>query len=84
VNIDQINSSLHTVADEMMDLEFQLSEKRRERDALIVAGRAARLSLRVMADACLVSHQTIANILEREEGAAGVATTTAPPASRVL
>jgi hypothetical protein len=84
VNIDQINSSLHTVADEMMDLEYQLSEKRRERDALIVAGRAARLSLRVMADACLVSHQTIANILEREEGAAGVATTTAPPASRVL
>jgi hypothetical protein len=84
VNIDQINSSLHTVADEMMDLEFQLSEKRRERDALIVAGRAARLSLRVMAEACLVSHQTIANILEREEGAAGVATTTAPPASRVL
>ena len=84
MNIDQINSSLHTVADEMMDLEFQLSEKRRERDALIVAGRAARLSLRVMADACLVSHQTIANILEREEGAAGVATTTAPPASRVL
>ena len=70
MNIDQINSSLHTVADEMMDLEFQLSEKRRERDALIVAGRAARLSLRVMADACLVSHQTIANILEREEGAA--------------
>jgi hypothetical protein len=58
------------VADEMMDLEYQLSEKRRERDALIVAGRAARLSLRVMADACLVSHQTIANILEREEGAA--------------
>jgi len=54
----------------MMDLEYQLSEKRRERDALIVAGRAARLSLRVMADACLVSHQTIANILEREEGAA--------------
>ena len=84
MTIDQIHSNLHTVADEMMDLEYQLSEKRRERDALIVAGRAARLSLRVMADACLVSHQTIANILEREEGAAGVATTTAPPASRVL
>jgi len=79
---EYIKNELHQIADDVMDLEYKLSEKRRQRDALIMAGRSAGLSLRVMAEACMVSHQTIANILERESGAAGEATTTTPPASR--
>jgi hypothetical protein len=78
---EYIKNELHQIADDVMDLEYKLSEKRRQRDALILAGRSAGLSLRAMAEACMVSHQTIANILDRE-GAAGEATTTTPPASR--
>jgi hypothetical protein len=79
---EYIKNELHQIADDVMDLEYKLSEKRRQRDALIMAGRTAGLSLRAMAEACLVSHQTIANILDRESGAAGEASTTTPPASR--
>jgi len=80
---DYIESQLHTIADEIMDLEYALSEKRRQRDAMITAGRFAGLSLRAIAEACMVSHQTIANIIERTSSAAGAGATTAPGADRL-
>lgn len=79
---------LRTVADELIDIEFARSEKRRERDALMVMAREARVPFRSIADACLVSHQTVANIVERESaldresGAAGAGATTTPQHGR--
>ena len=56
---------LRTVADEVMDLEFAVSEKRRQRDALIVSARTVGVSLRAIGDACMISHQTVQNIVDR-------------------
>ena len=50
---------------------------------MITAGRFAGLSLRAIAEACMVSHQTIANIIERTSSAAGASATTAPGADRL-
>lgn len=78
-----LKAQLDAAADDVMDAEFILSEKRRKRDELIVACAADGQSLRSIADSCLVSHQTIANILERARvEAAGGVTTTAPAAGR--
>ena len=56
------------VADELMDLEFAVAEKRRERDYMIVQARAQGLSLRTIGDACMISHQTVQNICDRAGG----------------
>ena len=87
-NDETILDALRSVADELIDIEFARSEKRRSRDALIVRAREARVPFRAIADACLVSHQTIANIVERESaherenGAAGAGATTTPQHGR--
>ena len=71
---------LRSIADEVMDLEFALSEKRRNRDAMIIAARTADCSLRAIGDACMISHQTVQNILNRNIDATGpVPTTTDEP-----
>ena len=65
---------LRSVADDIIDAEFALSDKRRNRDALIRSARDAGVSLRDIGDICMVSHQTVANIVER--GAADASATT--------
>jgi hypothetical protein len=72
---EQIAEQLRDAADNLMDAEFVVSEKRRERDRLIVEAQSRGLSLRAIGDLCLVSHQTVANII-----AAGSAQTTTPSA----
>ncbi|MFZ9846487.1 MAG: hypothetical protein ACO3E3_05075 [Candidatus Limnocylindrus sp.] len=72
---EHIKAQLRDAADELMDAEFAVSEKRRRRDELIRAASVAGLSLRAIGDLCLVSHQTVANII-----AAGSAQTTTPSA----
>lgn len=72
---EHIKAQLRDAADELMDAEFAVSEKRRRRDELIRAASVAGLSLRAIGDLCLVSHQTVANII-----AAGPAQTTTPSA----
>lgn len=62
---ETIRNQLRDIADEVMDLEFSLSQKRRERDTTMQAARAVGLSLREIGDICLVSHQTVANITEK-------------------
>lgn len=71
---DYLKSQLGTIADDIMDAEFALSEKRRQRDAMITAAREAGISLRDIGDICMISHQTVANIIER--GAADASATT--------
>ena len=66
---------LRNAADEVMDAEFAVSEKRRQRDALILAASTAGFSLRAIGDLCMISHQTVANII-----AAGSVQTTTPSA----
>ena len=56
-----------------------LSEKRRERDRMIVQARSQGFSLRAIGDACMISHQTVQNICDRASGpdrAAGPVPTT--------
>lgn len=60
---DNIADQLRDAADELMDAEFATSEKRRARDRLIVEASSAGLSLRAIGDLCMVSHQTVANVL---------------------
>ena len=72
---EHIKAQLRDAADELMDAEFAVSEKRRRRDELIRAASVSGLSLRAIGDLCLVSHQTVANII-----AAGSAQTTTPSA----
>ena len=72
---DYLHEQLRQIADDVMDLEFALSEKRRQRDAMIVSARVAGLSLRMIGEACMISHQTVQNICDRA-GAAGPAPTT--------
>ena len=79
IDIDVIHMQITEVADEIMDAEYALSEKRKQRDALIVAGYAAGLSSRRIADACMLSHTTILTIVER---AASANATTALSAGR--
>ena len=62
---DYLHEQLRQIADDVMDLEFALSEKRRQRDAMIVSARAAGLSLRMIGEACMISHQTVQNICDR-------------------
>ena len=59
---DYLHEQLRQIADDVMDLEFALSEKRRQRDAMIVSARAAGLSLRMIGEACMISHQTVQNV----------------------
>jgi hypothetical protein len=70
---DHIRGQLRDAADDVMDAEFAVSEKRRRRDELIRAASVAGLSLRTIGDLCMISHQTVANII-----AAGSAQTTTP------
>ena len=65
---DYMIEQLRNAADEVMDLEFALSEKRRQRDALIVTARGLGVSLRAIGDACMISHQTVQNICDRASG----------------
>ena len=65
---DHMIEQLRTVADEVMDLEFALSEKRRQRDAMIFMARGMGVSLRAIGDACMISHQTVQNIVDRAAG----------------
>jgi hypothetical protein len=60
---DYLAEQLRTAADDVMDAEFTVSEKRRQRDALIIAASTAGLSLRAIGDLCMISHQTVANII---------------------
>ena len=62
------SEDLREIADDVMDLEFALSEKRRQRDAMIVSARVAGLSLRMIGEACMISHQTVQNIIDRVNG----------------
>ena len=65
---DSMIEELRTISDEVMDLEFALSEKRRDRDALIISARVVGVSLRTIGDACMISHQTVQNICDRAGG----------------
>lgn len=65
---DYMVEQLRDKADEVMDLEFALSEKRRQRDALIISARVVGVSLRTIGDACMISHQTVQNICDRAGG----------------
>ena len=65
---DYMIEQLRNAADEVMDLEFALSEKRRQRDAMIVTARGMGVSLRAIGDACMISHQTVQNICDRASG----------------
>jgi hypothetical protein len=65
---DYLHEQLRQIADDVMDLEFALSEKRRQRDALIISARVAGVSLRAIGDACMISHQTVQNICDRAGG----------------
>ena len=65
---DACHAVLVKVADELMDLEFAVAEKRRERDYMIVQARIAGISLRAIGDACMISHQTVQNICDRASG----------------
>lgn len=78
---DYLCEQLRQVADDVMDLEFALSEKRRNRDALIIAARSAGVSLRAIGEICMISHQTVQNIVDRVE-AAGVVPTTVDESGR--
>ena len=76
---DYLHEQLRQIADDVMDLEFALSEKRRQRDAMIVSARAAGLSLRMIGEACMISHQTVQNICDRAGAAGPVPTTVDEP-----
>jgi len=65
---DYMIEQLRTVSDEVTDLEFAISEKRRQRDALIICARVVGVSLRTIGDACMISHQTVQNICDRAGG----------------
>ena len=65
---DYMIEQLRNAADEVMDLEFALSEKRRQRDAMIFMARGMGVSLRAIGDACMISHQTVQNIVDRAAG----------------
>ena len=65
---DYLHEQLRQIADDVMDLEFALSEKRRQRDAMIVSARVAGLSLRMIGEAGMISHQTVQNIVDRAAG----------------
>jgi hypothetical protein len=65
---DYLAEQLRNAADEVMDAEFAVSEKRRQRDALILAASTAGLSLRAIGDLCMISHQTVANIIAAGQG----------------
>ena len=56
-------------AEELMDTEFLAADLRRRRDAAIIEARAQGNSLRTIADAAMVSHQTVANIISAAEQA---------------
>ena len=62
------SEDLRDIADDVMDLEFALSEKRRERDRMIVQARSQGFSLRAIGEACMISHQTVQNICDRASG----------------
>ena len=76
---DYLHEQLRQIADDVMDLEFALSEKRRQRDAMIVSARVAGLSLRMIGEACMISHQTVQNICDRAGAAGPVPTTVDEP-----
>jgi len=65
VTKDSIIEELRTIADDVMDLEFSLSERRRQRDSMIIMARGMGVSLRAIGDACMISHQTVQNIVDR-------------------
>ena len=67
---DYLHEQLRQIADDVMDLEFALSEKRRERDRMIVQARSQGFSLRAIGEACMISHQTVQNICDRASGSA--------------
>lgn len=56
-------------AEELMDTEFLAADLRRRRDAAIIEARKQGNSLRTIADAAMVSHQTVANIIAAAEQA---------------
>ena len=66
---------LREITDEVLEARLLLSEKSQQQEDMIVAARFAGMSLRAIAECCLCSHQTIANILARN-GAAGASATT--------
>ena len=74
---DYLHEQLRQIADDVMDIEFALSEKRRQRDAMIVSARAAGLSLRMIGEACMISHQTVQNIVDRANERGGNSAATA-------
>ena len=78
---DFISVRLANIADEIMEQEFTLSHLRRKRDEMIVEARDAGVSLRRIAELCMISHQTVANICERN-GADGARATTTGDAAR--
>ena len=67
MNAETCAIALRDIADELMDLEFAVSQKRRERDNMIVQARSAGLSLRHVGDICMISHQTVQNIVDRAD-----------------
>lgn len=49
------------------EIEFQLADARRVRDQAIRDARAEGASLREIAEAAMVSHQTVANIIAADQ-----------------
>jgi hypothetical protein len=58
-----IEYALRVAADDVVDAEFAAAQARRRRDELIVDARAAGIPLRRIGEIALVSHQTVANIV---------------------
>ena len=54
-------------AEDVEDIEFRLADARRYRDQKIREARAEGASLRAIAEAAMVSHQTVANIIAADQ-----------------
>lgn len=63
----KVAEALRSAADELIDAEFTVAQRKRERDRLIVEARREGLALREIADMALISHQTVANVVTAAE-----------------
>ena len=74
-----MRTELFYAADALLDAEYEVAAKRRERDAIIVKERARGVTLRDIGSMVGLSHQAVALIVK---GGAPRVTTTETPAAR--
>jgi hypothetical protein len=63
----KVAEALRSAADDLVDAEFTVAQRKRERDRLIVEARREGIPLRQIAETALVSHQTVANVVAAAE-----------------